>query len=303
MDFAIMIEGQDGLTWARWKRIVRAVEGLGFAGLYRSDHLTNPYPPDKEALELWASLTWLADNTQRIEFGPLVAPFSFRHPVITAWTALAVDELSGGRLRLGVGAGWQEREHQKFGLPLLDPRRRFARFREGLEVVYLLLRSSGPVDYAGQFYQLREAQLLSGSPRKGTPAIVVGGNGPGVTLRLAARYADEWNGVYITAERFRELNALLDTYLVEAGRRPGDVRRTLMTGTVFHRTDAGLRERLAGRDPLQLRQRGVLVGTPSALAEQVAELEEAGVQRLMLQWLYLDDMENLEALAQAVVGQ
>ncbi len=301
MEVAIMVEGQDGLTWTRWKRIARAVEELGFAGLYRSDHLTNPRPPDKEALELWASLTWLADNSQRIEFGPLVTPFSFRHPVITAWTALAVDELSGGRLRLGLGAGWQEREHRKFGLPLLDKRDRFARFREGVEVVHLLLRSEGTVEYSGRFYQLQDAQILSEQRRRGSPAIVIGGNGRQVTLGLAAKYADEWNGVFLNADRFRQLNGLLEAMVAREGRRPEEVKRTLMTGAVFHRTAAGLRDRLAGRDPRQLRDDGFLVGTASEVADQAAELEEAGVQRLMVQWLYLDDMENLEALAKALL--
>src|SRR5574341_2492695 len=101
LEIAIMIEGQNGLTWPRWQNIVRAVEDLGFAGLYRSDHFTNANPPDKESLELWVSLVWLAANTSRIEFGPLVTPFSFRHPALTARMAAAVDDLSSGRLTLG----------------------------------------------------------------------------------------------------------------------------------------------------------------------------------------------------------
>src|SRR3712207_318804 len=139
-----MIEGQDGIDWERWRRLARAVEDSGYAGLYRSDHFTNPTGPNRDALELWASLTWLADNTSRIEFGPLVSPVSFRHPVITAWTASAVDNLSGGRLRLGVGAGWQEREHETYGFDLLETGTRFARFEEGLEVVTRLLQSDEP---------------------------------------------------------------------------------------------------------------------------------------------------------------
>jgi alkanesulfonate monooxygenase SsuD/methylene tetrahydromethanopterin reductase-like flavin-dependent oxidoreductase (luciferase family) len=110
-EVAIMIEGQDGLDWPRWQRLARTVEDSGYAGLFRSDHFTNPTGPKLDALELWSSLTWLADNTNSIEFGPLVSPVSFRHPVITAWTASTVDSLAGGRLRLGIGAGWQEREH------------------------------------------------------------------------------------------------------------------------------------------------------------------------------------------------
>src|SRR5512136_1176131 len=135
MDIAIMIEGQNGLNWPRWQRTARAVEDLGFAGLYRSDHFTNSDPPDLDSLELWTSLTWLASHTQRIEFGPLVSPLSFRNPVITARMAAAVDELSEVRLILGLGAGWQEREHQLFGFDLLPMKQRFERFEEGLEVI------------------------------------------------------------------------------------------------------------------------------------------------------------------------
>jgi len=166
LEVAIMIEGQDGLDWERWRRLVRTVEDGGYAGLFRSDHFTNPTGPVLDALELWASLTWLAANTDRIEFGPLVSPVSFRHPVITAWTASAVDSLASGRLRLGVGAGWQEREHEAHGFELHEIDRRFARFEEGLEVITRLLRSDGPVSYEGEFYQLRDAMLMPRSPRR-----------------------------------------------------------------------------------------------------------------------------------------
>src|SRR5512139_1613586 len=116
-----MIEGQDGLNWERWQRIARLVEVGGFSGLFRSDHYTNSEPPDLDSLELWVSLTWLADHTRRIEFGPLVTPVSFRHPTMTARMAAAIDDLSGGRLILGIGAGWQEREHSNYGWELLNP--------------------------------------------------------------------------------------------------------------------------------------------------------------------------------------
>src|SRR5947199_9439514 len=102
---AIMIEGQNGLNWPRWQRIVKAAEDLGFVGVFRSDHYTNREPPDMDSLELWVSLTWLASHTSRIVFGPMVSPVSFRHPTMTARMASAVDDLSGGRLTLAVGAG------------------------------------------------------------------------------------------------------------------------------------------------------------------------------------------------------
>src|SRR5579859_6669129 len=118
MDIAIMIEGQMGLNWARWKQVTAAVEQLGFQGLFRSDHFTNPEPPDGDSLELLVSLTYLADHSSTIHFGPLVAPISFREPVMLARQAAAIDDLSGGRLILGLGAGWQEREHRLYGYQL-----------------------------------------------------------------------------------------------------------------------------------------------------------------------------------------
>ena len=145
LEIAIMIEGQNGLTWPRWQNIAAAVEDLGFAGLYRSDHFTNADAPDMDSLECWTSLTWLASHTRRIEFGPLVSPVSFRSPALTARIAAAVDDLSGGRLTLGLGAGWQDREHHLFGYDLLVMQSRFARFNEGLEVITRLLKSDQPV--------------------------------------------------------------------------------------------------------------------------------------------------------------
>ena len=301
LEVAVMIEAQDGIDWARWQRLARAVEDSGYAGLFRSDHFTNPTGPNLDALELWSSLTWLADNTSRIEFGPLVSPVSFRHPVITAWMASAVDSLAGGRLRLGIGAGWQEREHETYGFDLLDTDRRFARFEEGLEVVTRLLQSDEPVSFDGEFYRLRDALLKPRSPRPGGPPIVIGGNGPRRTLPLAARYADEWNAVFATPERFSELSARLDELLQEAGRMPDGVRRTLMTRVVFGRTGADVGRKLAGRSADDLRGRGIIVGTAPEVAERLGRLDEASVQRVMLQWLETDDIDGLEAMAESVV--
>jgi F420-dependent oxidoreductase-like protein len=195
MEIAIMLEGQNGLNWPRFQRIARAVDDLGFAGLFRSDHFTNANPPDLDSLELWVSLTWLASHTKRIEFGPMVSPVSFRHPVFTARMGKDVDDLSGGRLVLGVGAGWQVREHRNFGFDLLEVGPRLDRFEEGLEVISRLLRSDTPVDFDGEYYHLEEAILLPRPQRPGGPRLLVGGNGPKRTLPLVARYAEEWNGV------------------------------------------------------------------------------------------------------------
>ena len=302
LEVAIMIEGQDGINWDRWKRLGRAAEDLGYAGLYRSDHFTEPRGPLKEALELWASLTWLADNTERIEFGPLVSPVSFRHPVITAWQASAVDSLAGGRLQLGLGAGWQEREHDAFGFDLLDTKRRFARFEEGLEVATRLLRNEEPVSFEGEFYRLRDALLTVRSPRPGGPPVVIGGNGPRRTLPLAVRFADEWNGVFLTADQFADLNARLEGLLREAGRPPEDVRRTLMTRGVFGRTRAEVDRKLDGvaREDLDA---AVIAGTADEFVDRLGRLSDVGVRRVMLQWLEPDDLDGLEAVAGSVLPQ
>ncbi|MCA9968791.1 MAG: LLM class F420-dependent oxidoreductase [Anaerolineales bacterium] len=304
IEVAIMVEGQNGLNWARWQRLARAVEDLGFVGLYRSDHYTNANPPDKDSLELWVSLTWLASHTSRIEFGPLVSPVSFRQPTMTARMAAAVDDLSGGRLILGLGAGWQAREHDNYGWDLLEVGPRFARFEEGLEVITRLLRSDEPVDFSGDYYRLREAILLPRPQRAGGPPILIGGNGPQRTLPLVARYASEWNAVYLPAEAFAERARRLDALLAENGRSPADVRRSMMTRVEIG-DDAALRQTFAHSQLSldELRQRGLILGTADAIVAQLGRLAEVGVQRVMLQWLDLDDLDGLERLATGVLPQ
>lgn len=297
-----MLEGQDGLNWPRFQRLALAVEDLGFAGLFRSDHFTNASPPDKDSLELWVSLTWLAGHTKRIEFGPMVSPVSFRNPVFTARIAKDVDDLSGGRLTLGVGAGWQVREHTNFGFDLLEIPERFARFEEGLEVISRLLNSDDPVDFAGDYYRLQDAILLPRPQRPGGPTLLIGGNGERRTLPLTARFAKEWNAVFVPVPRFKELNARLDGLLAELGRTPDSLRRSLMTNLVFGRDEAELQAQLNGRDPAELRARGILVGVPGQIEEQLHELAEAGAARVMLQWMALDDLDRLEGFARVVYG-
>ena len=303
MEIAIMIEAQNGLNWTRWKNLAAAVEELGFHGLFRSDHFTNATPPDKESLELWVSLTWLASHTKRIEFGPLVTPVSFRHPALTARMAAAVDDLSGGRLTLGLGAGWQEREHLLFGFDLLDMVSRYYRFEEGLEVITRLFNTDGPVTFDGKFYQLREATLLPHPARPGGPRILIGGNGEKRTMSLVAKYASEWNAGFITPAEFTRLSTRLDGMLEEVGREPKAVKRSMMAGLLFSRTQIKLDEKLSDRNHTaeDLRKRGVIVGVGEEVYEQLKHFEEAGLQCIMLQWLDLDDLKGLEALAKSLL--
>jgi alkanesulfonate monooxygenase SsuD/methylene tetrahydromethanopterin reductase-like flavin-dependent oxidoreductase (luciferase family) len=191
-----------------------------------------------------------------------------------------------------------------FGLDLLEIGPRMRRFREGLDVVTLLLNSEKPVSYAGKFYQLEDAIMLPRPQRPGGPKIVVGGNGKR-TLQLAAKYAHEWNGTGQTPASFRERSQQLDEYLKAEGRKPSDLRRTLMIGTFFGNDAAKLERvvKISGRSKEELRAGGRLVGGASEIAEQLGELQEAGCQRVMLQWLDQDDIDGLEAMAKTVLPQ
>ena len=304
VEVAIFVEGQNGLNWENWRRIARATEDLGFVGLYRSDHFTNMQPPDIDSLELWVSLAWLADHTSRIEFGPLVTPLSFRNPVFTARTAKDVDELSNGRLTLGLGAGWQEREHEMFGFDLLEPEPRFDRFEEGVEVIYRLLREPEPVSFAGEYNRLQEASLLPRPVGAGRPPIMIGGRGWNRTLRLTAQFADEWNCNFRSAEVFARLNARLNTLLEQAGRQPTEIRRSLANTTIFARDERELRRKIEARGltPDRLAKLGVIYGTGPQIVDQLGDYQAAGVQRVMLQWLELDDLDGLATLAEAVLA-
>jgi F420-dependent oxidoreductase-like protein len=276
---SIQVEGQNGLTWARWIALASEVEALGFAGLFRSDHFTNANEPDLDSLEMIVSLTWLAANTRRIHFGPLVAPLSFRDPRMLARHAAALDDLSGGRMILGLGAGWQEREHTVFGYDLGDIPTRMARFAEGLELVTRLLRDEEPVTFAGEYYQTRGATLLPRPERPSGPPLLIGGNGARRTLPLAARYADIWNALFMPMDEFHERSTQLDELLRAAGRRPEDVRRTIMLPLFFDPRDEG------------------------EVRRQIAAYGEAGADELIFQWLALDDLEGLRAFARIALTQ
>jgi F420-dependent oxidoreductase-like protein len=296
LQLGLMIEGQWGLTWPRWERLLKTAEESGFQCVFRSDHYTIG-PPDRESLETWVSLTYAAMQTRRIEFGTLVCPTTFRHPALTARMAAHVDDLSGGRLVLGLGAGWHEREHKQFGIPFYDRQTRYAMLEDALEVTRRLFRSDTPVSYSGKHYPLEEAILLPSPQRAGGPPILIGGNGMKKTLPLVAKYADEWNGVHITPAEYRERNQRLDELVEQAGRKPGQVKRSLMHQVIFGRTDAEVKARLEQSPGGGNR----IIGTPQAIVDQLGAYAEAGVQRAMLMWLDLADIHGIEQLASEVL--
>jgi F420-dependent oxidoreductase-like protein len=297
----LMLEGQAGLTWARWQGILKAAEEYGFQCVFRSDHFTIG-PPDQESLETWVSLTYAASHTSRIEFGTCVSPVTFRHPALLTRMAAAIDDLSGGRLILGLGVGWHEREHKQFGIPFYDQHTRFEMFEDALEVTTKLLKSDTPVSYAGKHFSLDEAILLPRPQRPGGPRLLIGGNGPTKTLPLVAQYADEWNAVFMSASELKEREALLDNLLTERGRKPSDVKRSLMTRILYGKTDAEVQAKLA-KEPGEHDNNNPrrIIGTGAAVVDQIGKFVEAGVERFMLQWLELDDLDAIESLAKEVL--
>jgi alkanesulfonate monooxygenase SsuD/methylene tetrahydromethanopterin reductase-like flavin-dependent oxidoreductase (luciferase family) len=305
MKVAITVEGQRGLTWDKWKAFAPAVEDFGFSGLYRSDHFVDADPPDLPSLELWVSLTWLADHTRKIQIGSLVTPFSFRHPVHTARMAKDLDDLSGGRFVLGVGAGWEGavREHTMFGFDLLPVKERFIRFEEGLEIVSRLLKENQPVTFTGRFYHLQEARLLPFPKRLGGPPIMVGGNGSTRLLSLAAKYADEWNAIHRTPIEFAKLNNRLNMLLDKIQRPRQSIKRSQMMGLMFGESQPDLVHLLGDRQASEMWEKGVLVGCASQIVDQLNQLAEAGVVQVILQWSDLENLRKLESFSHQVLSQ
>lgn len=301
-EIGLLIEGQYGLNWSRWQRILKAAEDFGLKHVFRSDHYTTG-PPDLDSLELWVSLTYAASQTSLIEFGPLVTPVTFRHPAMTARMAAAVDDLSRGRLVLGMGAGWHEREHRQFGVPFYDIPTRFEMFEEALQITQTLLISDSPTSFRGKHFTLDEAILLPRPNRPGGPPILIGGNGPKRTLPLVASYANEWNADAILVDELKEKMPLLDGLITENGRQPSDVKRSLVYKLVCGKDETELKRRLDRRKATvdELRAKNTFVGTTAMLVEDLNRYVEVGIERFMLQWLDLDDIDGLEAIASDVL--
>jgi alkanesulfonate monooxygenase SsuD/methylene tetrahydromethanopterin reductase-like flavin-dependent oxidoreductase (luciferase family) len=217
--------------------------------------------------------------------------------------ASAVDDLSGGRLVLGLGAGWQVREHEMYGFDLLAPGPRFDRFEEGLEVITRLFQDDQPVTYDGHYIQLHGATLLPRPARPGGPMIAIGGNGVKRTLPYVVCYAQEWNAVYLPSDQLRRLNEKLDGLLEQAGRSQASVRRSAMLGCIYGQTMEQVNDKLAARSQTfdEFRQVGGLVGTGDQIRQQLLELQGTGVQRVMLQWLDQDDLKGLDSLAHDIL--
>ncbi len=304
MRLCLMIEGQEGVTWEDWVRLARLVEETGLEGLFRSDHYTAIIRADAAAHDAWTTLAGLAAVTERIRLGTLVSPATFRHPSVLARMAATVDHISGGRLDVGMGAGWYEREHAAHGFPFLDARRRFDLFAEQVEVV-VGSWTEERFDHAGPAYELRDQAALPRPLQQPHPPLVLGGTVRPRFAALAARFATEVNTLGATNDELRERRARLDRACEEAGRDPSTLGFSVMTACFVGTDRAEVLERLGGflaargeGEPgavLEQRRDRWLVGTVDDVAARIEELRALGVTRVFLQHLNHgdDDMVRL----------
>ena len=293
----IMVEGQEGLTWDRWRRICHDTDKLGFASLRRSDHLISLMEaPERDCIECWISLALAAEWTKKIEFGPMVSPMTFRAPSVLARMAASVDHLSGGRLLLGVGAGWNEHEHVEFDIPFLTMKERFDNLESGVRMLRETWGKSNP------------------KPVRNPIPLVIGGKGEKRTLPIVAREAAEWNLTRLDAELYRQRRKTLEQCCVEIGRDPTSIRHSVMTSYIIGRNQSELRDRAAlvgdiipglreisPGQVIQNRRELWFVGTPEQIAERMREYARLGIDLFMLQHYLLDDTDALELLASEVI--
>ncbi len=309
----IMLEGQEDLTWDKWHDFVDRSEGLGFESLWRSDHL-HPLVlgPEKEVLEAWVSFVTLAARTERIRFGAMVTPMTFRHPSVLAKMAASIDLLSGGRLEMGLGAGWCLPEHSAFGIPFYDWKTRYGMLEEGLEVIKALWTEDN-VTFKGRHYTLENATSYPKPAQSPHPPFVIGGNGERRTLPIAAAYAQEWNGIGLTVEGFEAKRDRLHGLCREIGRDPESLDLSLTATTVIGRDDQDFAQRLArvadilgaesgvaGSGPEQLMEKGWIAGTPDRVVERILAYSEAGVSRVIFQLYDYEDTDLLDIIAEKV---
>jgi alkanesulfonate monooxygenase SsuD/methylene tetrahydromethanopterin reductase-like flavin-dependent oxidoreductase (luciferase family) len=304
-----MIEGQEGLTWDRWSRLIEAAESLGYESLCRSDHLTALNGQSRRpSLDTWTSLAVVAERTRRIRFGPMVSPITFYHPAVLAKMAVALDTLSGGRFDLGIGAGWNEHEHAMLGIPMPPLKERLDRLEAGARVIRAL-GAGQPVTLDQPFYPLRAAELYP-LPTHGRLRVVVGGRGEKRTLRIVAEFADEWNLTRVDIPTFRDKCEILGRHCADFGRDPNTIRRSLMIPMAIGRDRAEVARRIAAAraifpalpaDDAAWRAAHFLAGSAADIGEALDRWSEAGMERVLLQMMDQEDIAALESFARGVL--
>lgn len=316
MRFALMSEPQQGLSYAEILALARAAEAAGIEAYLRSDHYASfPGEGGLPTTDAWATLAGLARETQRIHIGSLVSPVTFRIPGSFAKLAATVQEMSAGRLEVGMGAGWNAREHAEHGIPFPPLGERFARLEEALAIVHGLWTEPDGWSYAGQFWQVETAHFRPRptSPEARHPHLILGGDGGPRLARLVATYADEFNRVSATPDALRAAYDNVRRACRDAGRDPERVVYSAMVGVLVAETEVELQDRVeaqlamtgAGNDAkawLAERRARWVMGTPDEAWERIRALEEAGAQRLMLQDFLPRDLEMVQLIGRIVAG-
>jgi F420-dependent oxidoreductase-like protein len=308
-----MIEGQQGVTWERWLELANACERLGFEGLFRSDHyFSGEGPSGRGSTDAWTLLGGLAARTERIRLGTLVSPVTFREPALLAKAAATVDAISGGRVEIGMGAGWWAEEHTQHGFVFPSTTERFERLEEQLAIVDGLLTEER-FTFQGKHYRLEACEFLPEPVQSPRPPIILGGKKVGPWMqRLIGAYAQEFNTVGGTPEEVRERFGRAREGAAAAGRDADSLTTSLMTWVFVGVTQDEYLARVerarsldptAGEFPLYLAdvERDCIVGTPERAAARLKEYLAAGVQRVFLNHELYDDIEMLELLAKDVL--
>ena len=307
-----MIEGQEDVTWEQWLALARACEDGGLEGLFRSDHYASVSGfLARGSLDAWTTLAALAATTERIRLGSMVSPVTFRHPSLLAKAVVTADHVSGGRVELGIGAGWNEREHRLYGFPFPETGKRVELLAEQLEIVYRQWTEE-EFDFDGRHYRLEGCRALPKPLQQPRPPIIVGGSARRGTLEPAVRFADEYDTVAVSPDECRVRRRRLDEACERLGRDPGTLRFSLMTTCVVGRDRAellGRARRVMERDGgdgdvdafLANRREARVVGTVDEVVDRLREYEAAGVERIFLQHLVHDDVETVELLGAEVV--
>jgi F420-dependent oxidoreductase-like protein len=300
VDVALMIEGQEGVTWEQWLALADACERSGVGTLFRSDHyISQGDEAGNVAHDAWTTIAALATRTTTLRLGTMVSPATFRLPGLLANVAATADHVSGGRIELGLGAGWMEREHRAYGFPFPETGERVARFAEQLEIVHRLWTEER-VDFRGRFYTLEDAPGQPKPVQEPHPPLVVGGSGGRGTVEPALRFADEYNTPFVSPEDAARIRAKV----------PG-LRFSVMTGFLAGETHEEMRERaheLYSRRPREQSFEDWLagyaercvVGSVDEVVARIREYEAAGCERIMLQHLLHADLEPVRLLGQAV---
>ena len=292
-----MIEGQEGVSWPQWQALAAACEKHGIPALFRSDHyLPLDGAHERQVLDAWGTVLALAAQTTTLRLGTLVSPATFRHPSVLAKMAVTADHVSGGRIDLGLGAGWHDGEHAAYGVPFAAMRDRMDVFAEQLEIIRGLW-GAGEFAFEGRHYTLAGVDAQP-KPLQDPMPLIVGGSGAPRSAALAAKYASEYNTPFAGVDEVRERRARVVDAWYDAGRDPGTLRFSVMTGAVLGRDAAEVADR-ARRVGARRGEPDFSPGSPwicgavDQAATQLRELADAGVDRVMLQLLLHDDLDQV----------